>query len=640
MKATRILAGCAAALVLATSGCAPLVINFGPTPTADPALLYSPTPAPSTTGVFTPTPAPTATQVPTPAPTATPLPPPPITVALAGEPETLHPFYAASASAQTVLGALFVGCIAPDENGRPIALGCERVPTEANGDARYTGNGLDRALEVTFTIRADWRWTDGKPVTAADAVFAWKLMMTPQALVRDALTQKVWSVRAAGPRVAVVRFLSARQAQAAAAGTLKGDVPFDYFSDRGDYAAYAKIDQPLSDPQYWAVLRWLPAHALEDVKAADQAKSAFARKPLGDGAFELAEWVPGKQIILQRTAAPFPLTPAARTERLIFNFYASPGAAVAAVSSGDAQLGPAIPATGATAPTTTVPLAPALVEVLTLNTSRAPFDEPAVRRAIALALSDLPGLKEAVGEPPAEPGALFALDGGTTVTLTRATGADALAAARDTLRVAGWRCEGAGAPCQRTITTTNRAGTVTGTTRQTLSFTLTTNQREPRTALTQLIQKRLGEIGIGVDVSIVYGLGAQSRLFAPAEQGGLLARRDFDAVLYQRAPVTRLASSFSCAAIPNPDKGLGGDNLSGLCDAALDARIRAAELGPNLIGADGGSADAQAAATAIAQASVVIPLYTPRQVLPVRGVRGLRPGPAAPVTWNAWAWER
>lgn len=612
---------------------APAATDTIAAPTAVP-----PTVAPSPTSAPTLTP----TAVPTPLPTATPLPPPPIQVALVGEPETLHPLYARSLAARNALGALMVGCVGVDENGQPIALGCERVPSQQNGDAKYVGEGLDRALEITFRIREGWRWTDGTPVTAQDAVFAWQLVMTPQALARDGLTQMVFSMKASGLRTIVVRFLSAAQARAAAAGTLKGDVPFEYFAALGDYAAYAKQETPLSDPQYWAVLRWLPAHLLRDIKAADQARSAFARKPVGDGPFEVAEWIPGSRLTLQRAKPPFPLEPSARTPQLTLLFARDEAAALALVASGTAQIGPATPRAqwervlGAGL-TRTLSAAAGGFEQITVNVERAPFDDPAVRRALALALQGAPEVLAATGAPSQIP-TVYLLDGGYRAA-TAANPEAGIAAALEALRAAGWLC-GHNAPCQKAVTQTNRAGAVTGAITRTLQFTLVTNEREPRTNLTQVIQRRLAQAGFAVDVQIVFGIGAASRLFAPAAQGGILATRNFDAALFEHQPVSRLSRTFSCAAIPDPKTGNAGENYAGLCDPKLDVLIRAAETSPALTAIGQPSPDVQAALEAVNRASVIVPLYAIPQAYPIQGVRNVRPPSVGLIVTNPWAWER
>ena len=339
--------------------------------------------ATTTSAADTATPGPSVTPSPvpptaTPAPTATPIPPKPISMALIGEPETLHPLYATSRAAQTVLGALFVGCIGQDENGQPLALGCESVPTLENGGAVYVGEGNARHLQVTFLIRKGWRWTDGAPVTAQDAIYAWQLVMSPEAQLSDALTQKVYSMTAPDERTIVVAFMSAGQAQLAAARQLHGDVAFEYFGQRGDYAAYEEQATPLADAMYWAVARWLPAHLLRDVPPVDQATSAYASKPIGDGAFEIEAWNKGSQLTLNRSSKPFALPAQGNAPGIIFKFAPDETALAQMLQEGQAQIG--LPISSMPTGTYTPVVAP-VMEQIVFNTSRFPFDDVKVRRA-------------------------------------------------------------------------------------------------------------------------------------------------------------------------------------------------------------------------------------------------------------------
>jgi ABC-type transport system substrate-binding protein len=391
-------------------------------------------------------------------------------------------------------------------------------------------------------------------------------------------------------------------------------------------------------------LRWLPAHLLRDIKAADQARSAFARKPVGDGPFELTEWIPGSRITLQRTKAPFPLEPAARTPQLTFLLARDEAAALALVASGAAQIGPVAPRAQlerllGSGITRTVAATAAGFEQITLNAERAPFDDPAVRRAVALTLQGAPDVLAAAGSS-IQTATTFVLDGGFRSTPAIAPSPDAgLTGARDALRAAGWLC-GPGAPCQKAVSQTNRAGVVTGAITRTLQFTLVTNEREPRTALTQAIQRRLAQAGFAVDVQIVFGVGAGSRLFAPADQGGILANRNFDAALYQLEAVNRLSRTFSCAAIPDPKTGSVGENYAGVCDPKLDLLVRAAETSPSLIAIGQPSPDMQAALDAAYRATVIVPLYAIPMAYPNQGVRNIRPASDGVIVTNPWAWER
>ncbi len=313
--------------------------------------------------------------------------------------------------------------------------------------------------------------------------------MAPESGLRDPFVQQVFNMAAPDERTIVVSFMSAAQAQAAAAGALRGDVPFEYFSQLGDYARYATQEQPLAPKEYWSVVRWLPAHVLAGIAPSAQPSSDFARKPLGDGAFAI-ESIDDKRVVLKPStdaSHPFPL--------------GAPGIAGIEFRTGReafAQLNDG-PVVLANVPAQLINNATGLaatsyaagVEQLVLNVDRFPFDDVKVRQAVAYAID-----KTMLGADPA-----------LTRPAPSALNYDPAKAAA-LLAEAGWVCDPK--PCQKAVT--NDAGdTVT----RTLTFKLTTTEREPRNVVSQAIQKQLGEAGFAVDVEIVFGEGRQSRMFAP-----------------------------------------------------------------------------------------------------------------------------
>ncbi len=575
----------------------------------------------------------TASATATPAPTATAVPPMPVTMAIVGEPESLHPLYATSPAAQTVLGALFVGCIGQDENGAPVALGCESVPTIDNGGAHWIGEGDDRHLEVTFKIRQGWRWTDGQPVTAQDALYSWRLIMSPGAQVFDALTQKVYAMTASDARTVVVSFMSAAQARQAAAGTLQGDVSFDYFSRRGDYAPYEEQAGALADPNYWGVVRWLPEHLLKDVEAEQQLTSTFALQPIGDGAFELTAWRKGSDLTLTRSKQPFPLPRQGTIPEITFKFVKDEASAAAMIKSGDAQLADPLGMNLVGSSSTMTPVVAPLIEQIALNIERFPFDSLKVRQALQLAIDT-----DAIMHDPAvgpvtvsqviNPSGMFYGQDNASL-LTKGD----VARARALLAEDGWACDEL--PCAKALE--NQSGNMVT---QTLAFTLVTNQREPRNALSQLIQKQLSAVGFSVDIQIVSGLGVKSKLFAPYDSDGILLTRRFDAALYQTQALTRFSGLLGCADIPTkqaPQATQG--NLFGYCDKDTDAAIVAVESGDAGVTTAGRAKSINAVFAAITSNVLFVPLYSPLRALVSQRVTGLRYKGFGLMTWNAWEWN-
>jgi ABC-type transport system substrate-binding protein len=299
------------------------------------------------------------------------------------------------------------------------------------------------------------------------------------------------------------------------------------------------------------------------------------------------------------------------------------------VQDGQAQL--AIPLSIVPGAAYTSVVAP-VMEQIAFNTSRFPFDDVKVRQAARYALD----AAEIISDP---------LTGAATAALvidpvSALYGADSAVLrptfdpvrARALLAEAGYNC--ATVPCARTITRDD--GAVVS---QTLQFTLVTTERNPRNAISQVIQKQLSAAGFAVDIQILHGLGTNSRLFAPFEQGGILLTRDFDAALYQAPSLSRLSSVFDCASIPsaqNPAPTQG--NVFGLCDGAVDALIANAEGGEATASTAGRAKGYADALQAIADSAVFAPLYSPLWALSAQDVSGVRFNGSGVMTWNAWEW--
>ena len=135
----------------------------------------------------------------------------------------------------------------------------------------------------------------------------------------------------------VTKFLSNAQAKQAEAGTLKGNVNFAKFKD--DYAAnaFSATGGPVVDPVYWNagwIGYWLPEHILSKIPAKDQAKSDFAKKPVGDGAYVVKEWKQGQEIDLDKSDKPFPLGDA-KIKTIVYRFFGETKAVIAALQKGE-----------------------------------------------------------------------------------------------------------------------------------------------------------------------------------------------------------------------------------------------------------------------------------------------------------------
>ncbi|CAA0088075.1 Oligopeptide-binding protein OppA [Zhongshania aliphaticivorans] len=88
-----------------------------------------------------------------------------VTLALATEPPTLNSAVATDTIASFVLAHLMEGLLAYGPNGDLVAGVAERWHLDDNG--------------ASFWLRKSARWSDGKPVTAHDFVFAWRHALKP-----------------------------------------------------------------------------------------------------------------------------------------------------------------------------------------------------------------------------------------------------------------------------------------------------------------------------------------------------------------------------------------------------------------------------------------------------------------------------
>ena len=90
-----------------------------------------------------------------------------------GEPESLDPGQAGTLFEENIIADLMVGLTTLDAAARPIPGMAERWETSPDGKT------------WTFHLR-EARWSDGKPVTANDFVFAWRRLLSPQTASRYA----------------------------------------------------------------------------------------------------------------------------------------------------------------------------------------------------------------------------------------------------------------------------------------------------------------------------------------------------------------------------------------------------------------------------------------------------------------------
>jgi peptide/nickel transport system substrate-binding protein len=122
----------------------------------------------------------------------------------------------------------------------------------------------DDNKSITFKLKPNLAWADGKPLTSADVLFTWQL-------VTDEKTRSPYAAD----------YQLVKKAETPDPLTFK--ITYDQ--------AYA----PALDS--WAGLQILPKHLLE---GQDVHTTAFARKPVGSNYYQLDKWINGENITLSR----------------------------------------------------------------------------------------------------------------------------------------------------------------------------------------------------------------------------------------------------------------------------------------------------------------------------------------------------
>ena len=564
------------------------------------------------------------------------------------EPSTLHPAISSESAGSYVIAAIFPGCMSQDNSQPPqwVPMGCEQVPTIENGGAALVGTGADQHLEITYTIKSGWRWTDGQPVKASDAVYGWKLRMDPDFEIPDrSALEKVFDVNAVDDKTIVVKAMSEAQAKEAAAGTLKGNVAFDKLKD--DYVAqgYDKQTGPVVDSVYWADLfpGWLPEHIIGKIAAKDQGASDYAKKPVGDGAYVVTDWKEGQEIDLDASDQPFPLgTP--KIKHIIYRFISGgAGPVIAALQNGEVDI---VPGNVGGLSTSNAPDIENVVkggqyavlwntgyswEHIDLNVTKPPLDDVKVRQAMFYAIdkkSYIDTLYNGKNEAIDLPGPTTAQNSwGYTDNYTKYTYDPAKASAL--LKEAGWDCSAT--PC----TKKDASGATVK-----LSFVLNTTTRSDRIQLAQVLQQQWKKVGIDANLQFL-----ESRnFFAPAQSGGVLYGMTYQAGIYtwSGSDDPQFYGLYACSNIPSKANSYSGQNTPGWCNKDATDALKQSEQTVNALSRDKRKPFIEKFFQAFSTDVPVIPLHASTEPYVYRtGLKNFKPGLTqnSVFSWNAYEWE-
>lgn len=163
----------------------------------------------------------------------------------------LLPMLSTDSSSSQVAGQIYNGLVRYDKD------------LNFEGDLAQSWEISEDGLEFTFHLHHDVTWHDGVPLTSADVLFTYELLIDPKT-----------------PTAYSERYKQVVKAWAPDPYTFK--------------VRYAK---PLAS----ALISWgmavHPKHLLDGV---DIGSSPLARAPIGSGPFRFVEWLPGEKIVLER----------------------------------------------------------------------------------------------------------------------------------------------------------------------------------------------------------------------------------------------------------------------------------------------------------------------------------------------------
>jgi len=171
--------------------------------------------------------------------------------AMAGEPSNLIAMIAGDSASSAIAANIFNSLLKYDEN-------LNYAP-----DLAESWQISNNQKTITFKLKKNLQWSDGKPLTSADVLFTWKLITNPNTRTPYASDyQLVKSASTPDPLTFKITYES----------------------------SYA----PALDT--WTTLHILPRHILKDE---DINNTFFSRRPTGSSYYKLDEWISGQQVTLK-----------------------------------------------------------------------------------------------------------------------------------------------------------------------------------------------------------------------------------------------------------------------------------------------------------------------------------------------------
>lgn len=276
------------------------------------------------------------------------------------EPADLDPAHATLPDDFGILRALLEGLLIPGASGaEPLPGAATRFTVSPDGTV------------YTFHLRADARWSDGEPLTAAHFVAAYRRLLTPAT---------------AAPKASA--FFPVKNARAFVTGAL-ADFSAVGFHAPDAHTLRITLEQPSPRfPHYVASGPWLPVRT--DLVTQHGRQWTRPGHFAGNGPFALAEWRPDQRIVVRRNPR-WHGAKSVQLEEIHFVRFDSGDSEERAYRAGQIDATMAVPTSKIEAYVRDHPAelhrAPMMeTRYLSFNTRRPPLDDERVRRALAWAL--------------------------------------------------------------------------------------------------------------------------------------------------------------------------------------------------------------------------------------------------------------
>ncbi|WP_232480429.1 peptide ABC transporter substrate-binding protein [Roseomonas sp. KE2513] len=179
-----------------------------------------------------------------------------LTIGISQATGTFHPNIESMAAKSYILGFARRPLTGHGPDWLPLCLACETLPTIENGGVvlETTPDGKP-GMRVTWRLRDDLRWGDGRPVTAEDMRFAWEAGRAFETGFGGAeFYRSAYEFLSDGPRSVTLRF----DKRSFDAGSAEGFEPLPahidraiWEADRRNYRSRTAYDTDTTNPGLW-----------------------------------------------------------------------------------------------------------------------------------------------------------------------------------------------------------------------------------------------------------------------------------------------------------------------------------------------------------------------------------------------------